>query len=231
MQRGRIAHAAADALEASGSEGGGPSPAIPSPATILAEIDMEQGRLDEAALTLHDPAQQTSWGDGPRHAFHLAARGRLHHLRGDDEAALEELLESGRQLESLGVHNPAVLPWRSRAAIAAAGMGDRARAMTLADEEVSLARTFGAARPLGVALRAAALVGPAERAPGAASRGGRLPGALTRGARPGARADRSRRGAAPAAASAARPASASAPAWTWPSAARPRRSRRARARS
>ena len=162
LQRGRISHAAADALEASGSEADGPSPAIPSPATILAEIDMEQGRLDEAALTLHDPAQQTTWGGGPRHAFHLAARGRLHHLRGDDEAALEELLESGRRLESLGVHNPAVLPWRSRAAVAAAGVGDFPRARTLAGEEVSLARTFGAARPLGVALRAAALVGPAD---------------------------------------------------------------------
>ena len=162
LQRGRIGHAAADALEASNCEGDGPAPAIPSPATILAEIDMEQGRLDEAALTLEDPAQQTTWANGPRHAFHLAARGRLHHLRGDNDAAVEELLESGRRLESLGVHNPAVLPWRSRAAMAAAGTGDRARAMTLAAEEVSLARTFGAARPLGVALRAAALVGPAD---------------------------------------------------------------------
>ncbi len=184
LQRGRISHAAADAVEASGTEGGGPSPAIPSPATILAEIDMEQGRLDEAALTLHDPAQQTSWGDGTRHAFHLAARGRLHHLRGNDEAALEELLESGRQLESLGVHNPAVLPWRSRAAIAAAGVGDHGRARTLADEEVSLARTFGAARALGVALRAAALVGPAgerlERLREAVDCLERSPGALDR---------------------------------------------------
>ena len=123
---------------------------------------MEQGRLDEAGLVLHDPSQQTAWEDGPRHAFHLAARGRLHHLRGEHDAAVEDLLESGRRLDSLGVHNPAVLPWRSRAAIAAAGAGERARAMSLAAEEVSLARTFGAARPLGVALRAAALVGPAE---------------------------------------------------------------------
>ena len=162
FQRGRIAHAAADALEASGAEGDGPSTAIPGAATILAEIDMEQGRLDEAGLVLHDPSQQTTWEDGPRHAFHLAARGRLHHLRGEHDAAVEDLLEGGRRLDSLGVHNPAVLPWRSRAAIAAARAGERARAMSLAAEEVSLARTFGAARPLGVALRAAALVGPAE---------------------------------------------------------------------
>ena len=123
---------------------------------------MEQGRLDEAALLLEDPAHRTSWEDGPRHAFHLAARGRLHFLRGEHELALEDLLECGRRLESLGIHNPSVLPWRSRAAMAAAAGHDRARAMSLATAEVSLARTFGAPRPLGVALRAAALVGPAE---------------------------------------------------------------------
>jgi DNA-binding CsgD family transcriptional regulator len=160
FQRGRLAHAAADALEASGSGAEGPSMAIPAAATILAEIDMEQGRLDEAALVLDDPAHRTTWDHGPRHAFHLAARGRLHHLRGEHDSALEALLESGRRLESLGVYNPAVLPWRSRAALAAAGAGDRARAVALATEELSLARTFGAGRPLGVALRASALVCP-----------------------------------------------------------------------
>ena len=184
FNRGRIAHAAADAVEASSLAGDGPSPGIPGAATILAEIDMEQGRLDEAALNLHDPAQQTDWGQGPRHAFHLSARGRLRHLRGDADGALSELLESGRVMESLGVHNPAVLPWRSRAAIAAAAAGDSRQAMSLAGEEVSLARTFGAPRPLGVALRASALVGPAgdrlERLRDAAACLERSSGALDR---------------------------------------------------
>ncbi len=162
LQRGRLSHAAADALDSSGAEGDGPTAAVPSAAMILAEVDMEQGRLEEAALLLEDPAQRTSWEDGPRHAFHLAARGRLHFLRGEHELALEDLLECGRRLESLGIHNPSVLPWRSRAAVAAAAGHDRARAMSLATAEVSLARTFGAPRALGVALRAAALVGPPE---------------------------------------------------------------------
>jgi DNA-binding CsgD family transcriptional regulator len=162
LQRGRLSHAAADALDSSGAEGYGPTAAVPSSATILAEIDMEQGRLEEAALLLEDPAQHTASEDGPRHAFHLAARGRLHFLRGEHERALEDLLDCGRRLESLGIHNPTVLPWRSRAAIAAAAGHDRARALSLATEEVSLARTFGAPRPLGVALRASALVGAPE---------------------------------------------------------------------
>ena len=184
LQRGRLSHAAADALDSTNAEGGGPTAAVPSAATILAEVDMEQGRLEEAALLLEDPAHRTSWEDGPRHAFHLAARGRLHFLRGEHDMALEDLLDCGRRLESLGVHNPTVLPWRSRAAIAAAAAHDSARAMSLAAEEVSLARTFGAPRSLGIALRAAALVGPAEdRLAGlreAADSLERSPGALDR---------------------------------------------------
>ena len=63
----------------------GPPRRIPGAATILAEIDMEQGRLDEAALTLEDPAQQTDLGrrsaprlppGGPRPAPPPARRPR-----------------------------------------------------------------------------------------------------------------------------------------------------------
>ncbi len=184
LQRGRLSHAAADALDSTSAGGGEPTAAVPSAVTILAEIDMEQGRLEEAALLLEDPAHRTSWEDGPRHAFHLAARGRLHFLRGEHDIALEDLLDCGRRLESLGIHNPSVLPWRSRAAIAAAATRDSARAISLAAEEVSLARTFGAPRPLGIALRAAALVGPADdRLAGlreAADSLERSPGALDR---------------------------------------------------
>jgi len=162
FQRGRLAHAAADALAAGAGDGDLPTAAVPRAATILAEIDMEQGRIDEAGLLLEDAAHRTTWDDGPQHAFHLSALGRLRHRRGDHAGALEDLLEAGRRMESLDVHNPAVLPWRSRAAVAAMAAHDRARAATLAAEEVALARTFGASRPLGVALRAAALVAPAE---------------------------------------------------------------------
>ncbi len=163
LQRGRLSHAAADALDSSGAEGDGPTAAVPSAAMILAEVDMEQGRLEEAALLLEDPAQRTSWEDGPRHAFHLAARGRLHFLRGEHEPALEDLVECGRRLESLGIHNPSVLPWRSRAAMAAAAGHDRARAMSLATAEVSLARTFGAPRAAGRGASRRGARGPCRR--------------------------------------------------------------------
>jgi DNA-binding CsgD family transcriptional regulator len=184
LQRGRLDHAAADALEASEGDGSEPCTAVPGATTMLAEIDMEQGRLDEAGLLLDDPSHRTGWDDGPAHAFHLGARGRLRHLRGDHAGALEDLLEAGRRLETLGVHNPAVLAWRSRAAVAAAAAGDRLRARTLAAEELALAKAFGAGRALGVAQRAAALVGePGGRLDGlreAVATLDRSPGALDR---------------------------------------------------
>jgi DNA-binding CsgD family transcriptional regulator len=164
FQRGRLAHAAADALEASGAGGVGPSAAVPDATTILAEIDMEQGKLDEADMLIGASGRVPTWEDGTQRAFHLSARGWLRHLQGDHQRALDDLLEVGRGLHALGVENPAVLPWRSRAAVAAAAAGDRHEASRLAAEEVELARTFGAARPLGVALRAQAIAeGGAKR--------------------------------------------------------------------
>ena len=54
--------------------------------------------------------------------------------------------------------SPCLLPWRSDAALAQLALGDRDAARRLSDEELVLARDFGAPRALGVALRAAGLV-------------------------------------------------------------------------
>jgi DNA-binding CsgD family transcriptional regulator len=53
---------------------------------------------------------------------------------------------------------PNPLPWRAGAALAAARLGDRDRAAELAGEELARARSVGARRPLGVALRVTGLV-------------------------------------------------------------------------
>ncbi len=88
----------------------------------------------------------------------LFARGRLALVRGDPARALEELLECGRRQVAIPAPNPAVLPWRSEAAIAAWKLGDEQQAQELAQEELRLARAFGSPRALGIALRAAGLV-------------------------------------------------------------------------
>jgi DNA-binding NarL/FixJ family response regulator len=56
-------------------------------------------------------------------------------------------------METVEMHNPAVLAWRSHLALALLGLDRRDEALELAREELELARAWGAPRPIGVALR------------------------------------------------------------------------------
>jgi DNA-binding NarL/FixJ family response regulator len=76
-------------------------------------------------------------------------------LRGDLRGGLEEMLAAGRHFEAVGGSNPAFTPWRSQASLALLQLGDREEARRLASEEVDLARSWGAPRALGAALRVA----------------------------------------------------------------------------
>jgi DNA-binding NarL/FixJ family response regulator len=89
------------------------------------------------------------------------ASGILRAAAGNHEAAIEELLQCGGGHPALGGENPAVLPWRSAAALSLAELGREEEARKLAGEEVRRANVLGAPRAIGVALRAQALVGPA----------------------------------------------------------------------
>ena len=91
------------------------------------------------------------------------ASGVLRAAAGNHEAAIEEL--RGCDHLAFGGENPAVLAWRSAAALSLAELGRHDEACTLAADEVRRARSFGAPRAIGIALRAHALVGPrAQRA-------------------------------------------------------------------
>jgi DNA-binding CsgD family transcriptional regulator len=92
----------------------------------------------------------------------LFALGRAHLAAGRPAEALAALQACGKLSESLGIRNPAFLPWRSIAAAAALALRDDEEAARLAAEEVELARRFGARRPLGTALRTAGLVAGGE---------------------------------------------------------------------
>jgi DNA-binding CsgD family transcriptional regulator len=90
------------------------------------------------------------------------ASGVLRAAAGNHEAAIDEL--RGCDDPAFGGENPAMLPWRSAAALSLAELGRHAEARSLAADEVRRARSFGAPRAIGIALRAHALVGPrAER--------------------------------------------------------------------
>ncbi len=94
---------------------------------------------------------------GPTWPYNVArhARGRLHAAAGDHAAAVKDLLEAGELAELWGVRNPTLMPWRSDAALSLTALGDGHAASQLCAEEIELARRWGAALGLGIALRAA----------------------------------------------------------------------------
>jgi DNA-binding CsgD family transcriptional regulator len=124
----------------------------------LADALMEQGSLDAARDVLDavdGPEQppfrlETSWL--------LESRARLLLRRGEQREGVARMLDVGRGFAALGGRNPACHPWRSEAALGCLGLGDVEQARGLAEEEVALARAWGAPRPLGRALRVAGLV-------------------------------------------------------------------------
>ncbi|MGZ4298795.1 MAG: ATP-binding protein, partial [Solirubrobacteraceae bacterium] len=89
------------------------------------------------------------------------ASAMLRAAAGNPEGAVDELLASDLEHPALGGLNPAVLPWRSAAALLLGEMGRQDEARALAADELRRAETFGAPRAIAIALRAHALVGPA----------------------------------------------------------------------
>jgi DNA-binding CsgD family transcriptional regulator len=105
-------------------------------------------------------------GDLPEYAHYhalLHQRGRLRMALGDPASALRDHLDCGRRMERRGARNPAMQPWRSHAALAHLALGERDQALRLAAQELELARDWGLAVPIGVALRVSGVVaGSAE---------------------------------------------------------------------
>jgi DNA-binding CsgD family transcriptional regulator len=110
---------------------------------------------------------------GARSALRLAERGTMPGLEwfqgwvafaeGDAREALDRFLGFGEHAEGvLGLRNPAVVPWRSAAALAAHRIGEADLALELARHEAAVAREVGVRRALGIALRAEGLVTAGE---------------------------------------------------------------------
>jgi DNA-binding CsgD family transcriptional regulator len=95
-------------------------------------------------------------GDLPEYSHYQALlhqRGRLHMALGEPVSALRDHLACGARMERRGARNPSLQPWRSHAALAHLALGERDRALRLAAQELELARDWGLAVPIGVALR------------------------------------------------------------------------------
>ena len=139
-------------------------PSLPFATAFLADALLDRGEFDEAAEAL--ASIDTSGPSGDSIALNplLFSRGRLRLARGDLQAGVGDLLEAGRRGTAWGSNTPAFLPWRSTAASGLAGLRRRDEAVDLTEEELRLARTFGAPRPLAIALCACALLARGQNA-------------------------------------------------------------------
>ena len=146
LRAGDVESAVLHATTALGA-GRGTSLALPARAVLVLAL-IELDRLDDAAAACDASTPELRF-----------ARGCLRLARCDRHGALGDLLAVGRTLGADAIEGPAVIPWRSTAALALPPDAE-----ALAGEEHALAVRFGAPRAIGRALRVLAAVGPpAER--------------------------------------------------------------------
>lgn len=131
------------------------------PEIFLSEALIERGALREAEELLGSDTTQELEGLWDLTQL-LYTRGRLRLAQGQLEEALGDLRVCGRRLEAGAAGNPSLCPWRSDAALALARLEQHREARQLADDELEIARAFGAPRALGISLRAAGLVAGGE---------------------------------------------------------------------
>ena len=129
---------------------------------VLVKTLVGQGELDAAEQALAPLDSEAESGSITAAVLRLA-RGRLRVEQGRVAEGLEDFLAVGAVLTRALVTCPGYLPWRSEAALAHLALGDSESAARLAEEELELARAFGAPRALGVALRAAGVVAGGDR--------------------------------------------------------------------
>ncbi|GAA3806354.1 LuxR family transcriptional regulator [Streptomyces coacervatus] len=117
---------------------------------LHALLDLGAGEeAEHACRTSYQSPAGCHWSWACLHA----ARARNHHVQGNHHAALEELEACARLMQDRGYDNPALVPWRSHAALVHQHLGNHATAMDLADEELVRARRWGAPHTIATSLR------------------------------------------------------------------------------
>jgi DNA-binding CsgD family transcriptional regulator len=129
---------------------------------VLVKTLVDQGELDAAEQALAPLDSEAESGSITAAVLRLA-RGRLRVKQGRVAEGLEDFQAVGARLTSGMVTCPGFLPWRSDAALAHLALGQSEPARRLADEELELARAFGAPRAIGVAKRAAGVIAGGDR--------------------------------------------------------------------
>ncbi|MBV8406353.1 MAG: helix-turn-helix transcriptional regulator, partial [Alphaproteobacteria bacterium] len=165
------------------------TPGLAFAATILADVAVASGALEEAQALL-DLLPQGNLPAGVGSVLIPAARGRLRLAQGRAREALAEFEACMAlwhpEVWRLDMRDAGYLHARSGAAQALLALGDTDRARALAEAELADARRFGGPRALGVALRVAGLARGGEAGLGALEESvaslGNCPAALERAA-------------------------------------------------
>jgi DNA-binding CsgD family transcriptional regulator len=126
-------------------------------AGILVRALVDQGELEEAQRMLEPLTADAEIGSLTAAVLRVS-RGRLRVEQGRLAEGLEDFLAVGELATRTFVTCPSYLPWRSEAALAHLALGDGDAARRLAEEDLALARVFGAPRALAVAMRTAGIV-------------------------------------------------------------------------
>jgi DNA-binding CsgD family transcriptional regulator len=159
LRRGLVREAEADCRGASeAARLDIPEYVLPGTFALLVEALLERGALASAEAELGRFGRLEEAPGLFPFTMLLHSRALVRLAEGRSRDALADALRCGERQEALRIRNPAVLPWRSTAALAYAAAGETDAARRLASEEVQLARAFGARRATGIALRAAGVV-------------------------------------------------------------------------
>ncbi|MGK3203364.1 helix-turn-helix transcriptional regulator [Amycolatopsis sp. MEPSY49] len=163
LVRGRICHIVGDpegALAHFGEvlESGPRGATLATAVGWLAESLVGLGRVEAAETLLAEREFAGPLpGSTPGRAQLHAARGAIAVAGGRFADGLAEYTACGRDLAARRVTNPAVVPWRAPAALAALACGDVELAKTLGCRELAAARKWGAPAGIGRALSVTAL--------------------------------------------------------------------------
>ena len=163
LWRGQVDDAVSDAAAAAQGWRGDWGYYLPAALYWLVRGHLERGDLAAAQDALELPGGPERWGTTTMYVLWRHAEATVTFARGDVELAFEQYMATGHStVKEFMVVNPAVMPWRSGAALAAAALDRQDEARRIAAEDVDLCRRFGAARPLGHALRTAGVVARGE---------------------------------------------------------------------
>ena len=162
--RGEVTEAVADAESALAARSDGWAAYLGSTVAILALALLESAgaaaarAVLDAALTDEELRRSTQFG--------LVAWANGHVLVAEERPAeaLQSLLETGEFLSRTGFDQPALLPWRNDAVLAAFALGDSELARSMAGDALSMARAGGVPRLIAASLRVSARLERGERA-------------------------------------------------------------------